>query len=470
MSTALRPYATAGVTLISAGLLAATPTVAAHSDLVFRAVQLTAGQDVGLVVGGTGTPIPPPSYIAGADAYIQRILPGAVSQGVFTPEGGSPIYTGVKSLPFDTSFAQGTTILTSDIEQQVAAGNTVAVYGESQSSTISGMVMPNLEQDGVAADSVKFVLVGDPSNPDGGLLERFDGLSLPALGITFSGATPPDTIYDTTIYTQEYDGFADFPKFTLNFLADLNAFLGIEFVHPTYQDLTPDQLNNAILLPTTEGYDGNTTYYMVPMASDQVLPLLRLFEGIPGIGKPLVDLLNPVLTQIVNLGYDNPDNQGWDVGQANVPTTFGLFPSSAQFMTAIDNMGPALQEGFQAFLNDLEHPAAADPSTLVSDLLTGSGAGGSLPSFTDIVNGLTSALSQAYATLLPQADILTSLLVNMPAYDFSLFTQNLFSDPLQAIFGPLAADTGLVTLAAGIDVMVLQETASSIAATLQGLF
>ena len=471
MSTALRPYATTGVTLVCAGLLAATPVVTARPELVFRAVQLTAGQDVGLVVGGTGTPIPSPEYVAGGDAYIQRILPGAVSQGVFTPEGGSPIYTGVKSLPFDTSFAQGTTILTADIEQKVAAGNTVAVFGESQSSTISGMVMPNLEADGVSADAVKFVLVGDPSNPDGGLLERFAGLSLPALGITFSGATPPDTIYDTSIYTQEYDGFADFPKYTLNFLSDLNAFLGIEFVHPTYRDLTPDQINNAITLPTTSDYHGNTTYYMIPMADDQVLPLLRLFEGIPLIGKPLVDLLNPALTQIVNLGYDNPDNQGWDVGQANVPTTFGLFPSTAQLMTAMDNMGPALQQGFQAFLNDLTHPAStADSSGALADLFAGSGAGGSLPSFSDVVNGLTSAFSQGYATLLPQADILTSLLVNMPAYDISLFTQNLFSNPIDAIGLPLAADTGLLTLAAGIDLMVLQETASSIASTLQGLF
>ncbi|MEB3063177.1 PE-PPE domain-containing protein [[Mycobacterium] zoologicum] len=461
--TALRLCATSGVTLVGAGLLAAVPAAPAAASPQFRAVALAAGQDVGLVVGGTGTPIPSQDYIDGANAYIQRILPGAVSQGVFTPEGGSPIYTGVKSLPFDQSFAQGTTILTSDIENQVAAGNTVAVFGESQSSTISGMVMPNLEKDGVAADAVKFVLVGDPSNPDGGLLERFDGLSLPSLGITFSGATPPDTIYDTTIYTQEYDGFADFPKYTLNFLADLNAFLGIEYVHPTYRDLTPDQINNAILLPTTAGYDGNTTYYMVPMADDQVLPLLRPFEGL--LGKPVVDLLNPVLTQIVNLGYDNPDNNGWDVGQANVPTTFGLFPSSAQLATAMNNMGPALQEGWSAFLNDLEHPTTTTASSSIGDLLSGS-----TPSFTDIVNGLTSAFSQAYSVLLPTADIGTALTFNLPAYDATLFADNIASNPLDAFGLPLAADTGLMTLALGIEYMVLQETASSISSTLGDLF
>lgn len=471
MRDLLRPSRTAGVVLVGAGLIAAGPTAVAAPELASRAVALTAGSDVGLIVGGTGTPIPGPDYIAGADAYIQRILPGAAPQGVFTPEGGSPIYTGVKSLPFDTSFAQGTTILTSDIEQQVNAHNTVAVFGESQSSTIAGMVMPNLEKDDIDPDAVKFVLVGDPSNPDGGLLERFNGLSLPSIGITFSGATPPETPYDTTIYTQEYDGFADFPKYTLNLLADLNAFLGIEFIHPTYRALTTDQVNHAIQLTPTSDYNGHTTYYMIPLTDTDstTLPLLRLFENIPVVGKPLVDLLNPALTQLVNLGYDNPDNNGWDVGQPNVPTEFGLFPSTAQLTTAMTNLGPALQQGFQDFLKDLQNPAAAPSTAALLGDLSGSGAPATLPSFTDVVNTLTSAFSQAYATLLPTADVITALATGLPSYDVSLFFDNL-SNPINAIGLPIAADTGLATLAAGIELMVLQETAGNISAELSSLF
>lgn len=489
MSLTLRSYLSSGLSsglcLVGAGVLAITPIApppAVHRAAAVRLLSADAGSPVdapnnlvGLVVGGTGTPIPQasvkfPDYVQQAnDLFIQRILPGAESQGVFTPEGGSPIYTGVKSLPFDTSFAQGTTMLKIYIEDSVAAGNTVAVYGESQSSTISGLVMPELEQDGIAADAVKFVLVGNPSNPDGGLLERFAPLNLPALGITFVGATPPDSSYETSIYTQEYDGFADFPKYTLNFLSDLNAFLGIQYVHPTYRLLSEDQLNNAIVLPTTSDYDGHTTYYMVPMSDDEVIPLLRPFEGIPLIGKPLVDLLNPALTQIVNLGYDNPDNEGWDVGQANVPTSFALFPSAEQLTTALNNMGPALQQGFTAFLDDLSHPSL-DAGALLSQPALEGGAGGAMPSFTDVVDGLTAAFSQAYATLLPTADILTSLLANMPAYDISLFTENLFSNPIDAIGLPLAADTGLLTLAAGIEFMVMQQTVASISSDLAGIF
>jgi hypothetical protein len=32
-------------------------------------------------------------------------------------------------------------------------------------------------------------LAGDPNNPDGGLLERFDGLYLPGLNMAFNGPT-----------------------------------------------------------------------------------------------------------------------------------------------------------------------------------------------------------------------------------------------------------------------------------------
>ena len=38
----------------------------------------------------------------------------------------------------------------------------------------------------------------------------------------------------TNIYSLEYDGFTDFPRYPLNFLSDLNAVLGIAEIHGTY--------------------------------------------------------------------------------------------------------------------------------------------------------------------------------------------------------------------------------------------
>ncbi len=70
---------------------------------------------------------------------------------------------------------------------------------------------------------------------------------------------------------------------------------------------------------------------------------------------------------------------------------------------------------------------------------------------------------------LPTADVVTALALSMPAYDVSLFFDHL-SNPLDAVGLPIAADVGLVTLAAGIEFMVLDETVNSIVTDLQRLF
>ena len=143
---------------------------------------------------------------------------------------------------------QGAAILESTILGNPAAGDASTVFGYSQSSTLSGVTMQLLDPSRHAADNSdapQFLLIADPNNPNGGLLERFNGfetmsgqttvdpLNLPSLGIAFDGATPSDD-FVTNIYSLEYDGFADFPRYPLNFLSDLNAFLGIEELHGTY--------------------------------------------------------------------------------------------------------------------------------------------------------------------------------------------------------------------------------------------
>ncbi len=109
-----------------------------------------------------------------------------------------------------------------------------------------GLAMQQLDSRGYSQErDVNLIPVADDPAPNGGLLSRFDGfnagngshhvdpLNLPSLGISFDGATPSSD-YATQIYTIEYDGFADFPKYPLNFLSDLNAFLGIQSLHGTY--------------------------------------------------------------------------------------------------------------------------------------------------------------------------------------------------------------------------------------------
>jgi hypothetical protein len=494
MKSALHPYVTAGIALVGAGIIVVTPVAPAAPDMQVRAVQLTSGDDptVGLVMGGSGTPIPGPDYVDAANnLYIHpdfpdTTYPGVLADGLFTPEGLYPL-TGVKTLPFNyplnsdgfpassTSVGQGDTILEDAINAHTAASDTTTVFGYSQSATISSLVMQLLDPSGTQSDlPVQFVLIGDPSNPNGGLLERFNGyettsgdthtleLNAPSVGISFDGATPADD-FQTDIYTLEYDGFADFPRYPIDVLADVNALLGIAELHGTYLNgggaaggPTAADIADAKLLPgsadstTAPCADCLTNYYMIDTIDGNPVtpPLVSLLP------KPLQDLLGPDLTYLINLGYGD-GSLGYSDTPANVPTPFGLFPD-VSLSTVLQNLATKTQEGFTAFMNDMSDPAAETTTAL--------------PSFTDIVNAFSAALSQAYATLLPTADFINALTTSLPAYDASLFIDNLQSGDLLDAFGlPAAVNTGLTTLALGFEFEVLENAASAIAADFSGL-
>jgi hypothetical protein len=302
-------------------------------------------------------------------------------------------------------------------------------------------------------------------NPNGGFLSRFPNLSLPSLGIDFYGATP-ENLFPTTNYTLEYDGFADFPKYPLNFLADLNAGLGIVFVHTKYADLTSAQVDSAIPLPTT---DPSQKYYVIPTEN---LPLLEPLRLIPVIGTPIADLLQPALKVIVNLGYGDP-NYGWSTdGYANVQSTFGFIPNVnwgevAQLFVA------GIQQGISDFVADISpggimwHELAAlhvpkpgsapvfpTPTGVITALQT---------AVTDVAYNISNSSAALYAAALPTADLINAVTTMLPAYDVNLFLsgiqQALSGDAItglvNAIGLPLAASVGLGTTAALIEVLVL---------------
>ncbi|HEU0191544.1 MAG TPA: PE-PPE domain-containing protein [Mycobacterium sp.] len=389
------------VALGTAGLLVAASTAPALPAAQLRAIKLTSADGVdsgeptiGLVMGGSGIPLPEddfPNYVQDANnLYIDNSLhpnfpgttyPAPLEDGLFTPE--YPLL----GLPFTMNYPTATTgplagfpdlsssmgqdmlILENAIKSDQGAGDTSTVFGWSQSSSVSGLAMEQLDPSGAPMphDGVQFALVGDPSNPDGGLLERFDGLTMPALGISFDGATPSDD-FPTDIYTLEYDGFADFPKYPIDFISDFNALLGFVDVHGEYLSLTPQQVANAILLPGSAAdgtSDSLTNYYMIPHAA----PLVSLLsQENPQMGA----LLGPALALLIHLGY-GPDNLGYSDTAANVPTPFaaGLPVSSATLMSELTT---ALQQG-AASVNAAAGPGSG--SSELTSLFDQLGVGGS---------------------------------------------------------------------------------------------
>src|ERR1700678_3668541 len=319
---------------LGSGLVAAVGAgVVGLSAMMNPAGARADGEDIGLVLGASGLPLPTAmsdmqEYVPAADAqYLDNMYthfyrdltfyqatstdptnPGFFGPGVFTPEGLYPLTgAGVHQLllnyptaddgfpTLSSSVCQGMAILQSTIAADEAAGNTSTVFGYSQSSTVASYVMEQLKAEGVSQNAVNFLLVADPSNPNGGALERSAGfettsgqtvsdpLSLPSLGFVFDSATPSDD-YVTNIYSLEYDGFADFPRYPLNFLSDLNAFLGIATLHGTYLNgfepgnggPTTEQIAGATPLPGSMDSlmdpctDCLTNYYMI----DETPPLV----------------------------------------------------------------------------------------------------------------------------------------------------------------------------------------------------
>ena len=456
------------------------------------------GTTIGLIMGGSGLPIPPPSYVTATLNYINHnfnVLPSNANP-LFTPEGYYPLI--LKSLPLNTSISQGLQILDSAIKSTLANNPTgsVAILGYSQSADISSLEMlnlanPMLNPNPPTANQLGFTLLGDQMNPNGGFFARFPGfggqpLTFPSLGLTLYGATPSNTIYPTNIYTLEYDGWADFPQYPINFISDLNAFAGIAFVHGNYPSLNPSSLPPGYslqTLPTSPDYTGVTNYYMITTPNG--LPLLEPLRAIPVIGNPLADLLQPDLTTIVNLGYGNP-SQGWSTGFANQQTYFGLFPHVSQAVIAQDLVAGAHQ-GTTAFMSDIHAEATGVSLSSVSHSLASMTATGTADvhalthaltaaslsptsiiegiqgAVTNFANGFSSTAANLYGALLPTADVLNAVVTVIPAYDVNLFLSgiqqaidgNVLGGLEYALVAPIAADTGLLTLAGGIELEVI---------------
>ncbi len=478
---------TCGVAITGAGLITVASVSPSIPSIQVHEVQLTdvdtaespLGDGTALVFDGSGGPIPAPQTVDAAETlYLQPLGFTGAAESSFIPDGLYPL-TGIKSLELGPSLAQGQQIMTSDIEGQIAAGgvspeNPVVVFGYSQSQRLASLTMSQLARDGVPSDDVHFVLVGDIQNPNGGFETTFDFPAgntgvFTAFGTPLLPATPSD-LYPTDIYTFEYDGSADFPHYPSNLLSDLNAYVGIFLGHFLYEDLTPAQINNAILLPGSEALTGQglTDYYMIP---NDNLPLLEPLLLIPGVGQPLYDLLEPDTRILVNIGYGS-FTEGWNQGPANVPTTFGLFPTIDQTQLS-DALSNGWQQGVTNALNDLQHPisyqdqvaplqpfvdswythgyAPADPS--FSDAFDGflKLLGFPLSDVTlssppaDIINDISATLSYEYSATLPFADAINVLLTSLPAYDANIVTDQLDAgNLLGAILDPMAANTALV--------------------------
>ena len=458
------------------------------------------------IMGPSGVPIPSDTYAQTVMKYY--VLPNSIqsdttAQLVYTPEGAYPV-TGIKVLPLTISAQQGQTILQNTIgtlQPGPAVGNVpVTIFGYSQSAVISSLLQRDLTTQsgllpGLNRQTLTNVTVGQEMNPDGGWFARFPGLNAASLGEYFYGSTP-ENAFPTTNYTLEYDGFADSPRYPLNFLSDLNAAMGILLVHINYA--SPKYFANTYgtIDPTmaTEGpglacQQGATSCTKLPTtAADQNyyfiqtpnLPLLAPLRAIPLIGQPLAALVQPVLKVIVNLGYGDPAHGFTSATQpdANVPVPFGLFPQ-VSYKEVFQQLVAGVKQGVHDFLGSFKqggvftqevasiaqsitaHPQAAAVAlptlnqliTKVQDVIT------------NIGTRISAGASALYASLLATADFINAGLVTLPTYDATLFLDGIkqavsgqfIQGIVNSIGRPIAADVGMISTISVLQIAVWLE-------------
>ena len=188
-----------------------------------------------LIMGGTGNPLPNPDYVTSVfDGYVQPNprFAGATPQGLTTPQQFFPATPQLGNLTLGQSVTQGVTLLNDALVGPTGVltqGHSAVVAGFSQSTLIETdeiralLALPAAQQP--SSSQLSFILLGDPVNPDGGLLTRFPGYYIDLLDAPFTGATPQSP-WPTAVYTIQYEGGADFPQYPLNVVSDLNATLG----------------------------------------------------------------------------------------------------------------------------------------------------------------------------------------------------------------------------------------------------
>jgi hypothetical protein len=235
-------------------------------------------------------------------AFISRVLDGTdTAADAPVSSGNIPYNAGfwpfshnyIFDLTWNKSVAQGV----KNLEERNPQGD--VVFGLSQGA----VVISRYKAAHPEGTGNTWVLVENPSRPNGGILERFAGLYIPVLDISVSGATPDNG--DTTVdVARQYDGWADFPTYPLNILATANAIAGMILVHgQTQTELTAADIEAAKAGGSAYYQEhGSTTYYLI---RTPLVPLLMPLKGI--VPDPILGAIDPVLRTFIEMGYDRSD-------------------------------------------------------------------------------------------------------------------------------------------------------------------
>lgn len=241
----------------------------ASTALALSTATTAPGANTALVVGGISVPHM-------SDILMKPLLGGELQNqtrvSIRWPAEAGPT-TGDNDMSLGDSIAVGITNLNTGLDSalaQLRAGEKVTVVGLSAGSLVVGEVLRQLDADAEAPDKdqLTFILVADSSRQK--LLDRARYNSRH----DYTFRPPPDTKYDITVVTGEYDGMADFPDRWWNFVSVANALVGAALVHVPAMYRPLDDPDNIITTDTNK--EGGTTTNI--LVATKKLPLVQMFS------------------------------------------------------------------------------------------------------------------------------------------------------------------------------------------------
>lgn len=215
---------------------------------------------------------------------------------------------------------------------------------------------------GPVPSQLSFLMIASPFAPNGGIFERFPGISVPFIVDNMGPAAP--SAYNSTFITNEYDPYADFPAY-FNPLSLANSLLGVRYAHPdAYYDSYLPGTTPAITTTVTNSAGGQDTYVFVKNPDLPLLVPLRIGAGAIGLTPlvtPVLDAVEPLLRVLIDMGYTDRQNLN-----PATKTPFSLFTPLPKIIEALNAIPGALQQGATNFITDVQSELHLPPLAATS--------------------------------------------------------------------------------------------------------
>jgi diacyltrehalose acyltransferase len=224
-----------------------------------------------------------------------------------------------------------------NLEVAIRNGGPGTVIGLSEGALVLNAVQARLANDPTAPppDQLSFATYGDPvarhAFGESFLTQMFPvGSVVPSLDYRIP--PPVESQYDTYQFVSAYDSIADWPDRQDNWMALLNAVVGLATGHTAVAFTDASMVPPQNIRTTVNSKGAKTTTYLIP---EKHLPLVLPFKYL-GVPEDTLNQLDGVLKPYVDAGYSRNDNpltapievdpvNGYDPAAVTAPATQAAF-------------------------------------------------------------------------------------------------------------------------------------------------